>query len=81
MKTKGIGKIPSGKVKAPSNHHMALAQIFATLAAHHAGRAMANAPDKAVAPLPRPDKAALNSRQPGGYQGRQPVIGTPNNPV
>ena len=75
---RNITPIPKGKVAKPAAvPHLALAHMFSLLAAHHAGRAMANAPDKSVSPLPRPDKAAINSRQPGGYQGRQPVIGTP----
>ena len=77
---RNIAPIPKGKVAAPKQNHLHLAQMFHRLAGIHLSKAMANSPDKAVATLPKPDKAALNARQPGGYQGRQPVIGTPNQP-
>ena len=82
MKAVGITNLPIRNTPVPKSTvppHLALAHMFSRLATMHMSKAMANAPDKANAPLPRPDKAALNSRQPGGYQGRQPLIGEANN--
>ena len=75
-------RIPSGKpasVKptfSPSQH-MNISSMLTKLAAHHRAMAGANAPDPANPSLPRPDKAAINSRG-TGYQGRSPIIGSPN---
>lgn len=65
--------IPSGASKAVNITHAKLASFFTQMARMHSQ--MANAPDKAVSNLPRPDKAAVNSRSAAGYQGRMPVIG------
>lgn len=70
----GTGKVPAPKNTVP---HLHLAAMFSKLAAMHAQKAMANSPDKAVANLPRPDKAVGDERK-NGFLGRQPVIGTPN---
>ena len=75
--------IPSGHVSAlpstlPPAAHGLLSSIYARLAAHHA--AMANAPDPAVARLPRPDMAATDAMR-GNPIMRRPVIGVPNSPV
>ena len=75
-------KIPSGKPAsvAPTfsaKEHGNIASMLTRLAAHHSKLAGANAPDPANPSLPRPDKAAINSRG-TGYQGRSPVIGSPN---
>jgi hypothetical protein len=78
MKFSSLPKIPNGRVPAPRSTvpHLALAGMFAKLAALHAQRAMANAPDATNARLPRPDMAAIDSQQ-GRPLVRQPVIGTP----
>lgn len=80
MKT-NLKPIPTGKVAAPKSTvpHALLANFFRKMAGLHSRAAAgANSPDRAVSPLPRPDKAAINAQRPGGYQGRMPVIGQPN---
>ncbi len=76
-----IAAIPSGKVPAPQNTvpHLALAGMFAKLAALHAQRAMdlAHAPDPVNARLPRPDTAALDLQH-GQPLVRPIAIGTAN---
>lgn len=78
MKLRTIAVIPSGRVPAPKNTvpHLALAGMFAKLAAMHAQKAMANLPDQPNARLPRPDVAAVDAQQ-GRPLIRQPVIGMP----
>ena len=81
MKTNTV-RIPSGKPQAVKPtfspaEHMNISSMLTKLAAHHRAMAGANAPDAANPALPRPDKSAINSRG-IGYQGRSPVIGSPN---
>ena len=70
--------IPMGRVPAPKNTvpHLAMASMFARLAAMHARKALANAPDPTNAGLPRPDKAVEDAAE-GRPLIRQPVIGVP----
>ena len=75
-------KLPSGKVTTPKPTlppaaHGMLAGMFSKLAAHHA--ALANKPDRATAPLLRPD-AAAGAGAKGKGQIRQPLLGTPTDP-
>jgi hypothetical protein len=50
--------------------------MFAKLAAMHARKALANAPDPTNAGLPRPDKVVEDAAE-GRPLIRQPVIGMP----
>ncbi len=68
-----MGRVPMPKNTVP---HMAMASMFAKLAAMHARKALANDPDPANAGLPRPDKAVEDVAG-GRLLGRTPVIGTP----
>ena len=69
----------TAKVPLPKNTPQIAAKLGALIGGKSRARVMANAPDRGVVGLPRPDKAVGNARG-TGYQGRMPVLGVANSP-
>ena len=72
-----LGKIPSGKVAIPAQHHLMLADMFHKLAQMHQNAARMQGADPQTAKLPSPDKTARDAKA-GKPLLKQSYIGTIN---